>query len=811
MTVRIHEERLMQYQRDLEAECRLLGIEKYRAEVERDQSVTPPGKKLLKKAVGLMEPAVADYVRQSMEGVASRSAGVVYFLASFEPMLLAYATSSACIKWMAPLKRGQKSLQDCAGILGRALEDTLNYEKLKAEDPACYRRLQRAVALKGNAHYKHVVLRKYQKHAQVKSIKWDYKTRVRVGLTLIHLFVESTGLATLEQGNGRDTLHLVAAEEVAHWLYSAHRGIETFAMAWQPMVVPPLPWTTPNDGGLLTVRMPVVKTRTVTYLKELEHAPMEGVYSAMNALQETAWAINGPVADVMAQAWDSSSTLGNLPSRDNIPLPPMVHDPEKDPEAHRAWKAEAAVIYARNVGLASARLLRAFELAFVNRMQADNIERIYFPYQMDWRGRMYPVTQLLSPQGNDATKALIRFADGVPLGDDGAYWLAVHGANCFGEDKVPFDQRVRWVEENEHHIRALVKDPLGYTWWDQADQPWQFLAFCFEWSNMRLQEALGRPREEYVSHLPVGLDGSCNGLQHFSMLLRDDVGGKAVNLVPSELPADIYTAVGEAAARIMQSRTHEPYGWAVWKDVFAVPKAARKLAKRPTMTMPYGARVFGFRDQLLALCSEEGWLEGHDRFLACNHLAKVIAEAIGKVVVKANECMDWLQRVSSVVTKDGQPVVWTAPSGMPIVQRYVQQQGERVRLTIAGMEYDLLLRVDGVKLDPARQRNGISPNFVHSMDAAHLVRTVNMCKADMIHSFAMVHDSYGTHAGNVSLLAWNLRSAFVSQYEGDLLWEFEDEIRQQISDDKLRSKMPARPAPGLLHADAVLQADYFFA
>lgn len=38
-------------------------------------------------------------------------------------------------------------------------------------------------------------------------------------------------------------------------------------------------------------------------------------------------------------------------------------------------------------------------------------------------------------------------------------------------------------------------------------------------------------------------DGSCNGLQHYAALGRDSVGAASVNLVPSDLPQDVYSGV----------------------------------------------------------------------------------------------------------------------------------------------------------------------------------------------------------------------------------------------------------------------------
>lgn len=73
------------------------------------------------------------------------------------------------------------------------------------------------------------------------------------------------------------------------------------------------------------------------------------------------------------------------------------------------------------------------------------------------------------------------------------------------------------------------------------ENPWQTLATCFEIANAIRS---GNPAT-YISHLPVHQDGSCNGLQHYAALGRDDVGAKSVNLHPYDKPSDVYSDVVE--------------------------------------------------------------------------------------------------------------------------------------------------------------------------------------------------------------------------------------------------------------------------
>ena len=69
-------------------------------------------------------------------------------------------------------------------------------------------------------------------------------------------------------------------------------------------------------------------------------------------------------------------------------------------------------------------------------------------------------------------------------------------------------------------------------WWQDADAPWQCLAACME---VRDALASGDPAS-FRSRLPVQMDGSCNGLQHYAALSRDEPGGRSVNLLPVDRP-----------------------------------------------------------------------------------------------------------------------------------------------------------------------------------------------------------------------------------------------------------------------------------
>ncbi|KAK6035728.1 DNA-directed RNA polymerase [Cooperia oncophora] len=169
-------------------------------------------------------------------------------------------------------------------------------------------------------------------------------------------------------------------------------------------------------------------------------------------------------------------------------------------------------------------------------------QTLFFPHNMDFRGRVYPISPYLSHMGDDVNRCILKFAKGRPLGDRGLYWLKLHCINLTGKMKRDsIKDRIIAADQQLDDILDSANHPLdGKGWWLESEEPWQTLAACME-----IRDALAFPgkTENFVSHLAVHQDGSCNGLQHYAALGRDEEGGREVNLLKSETPNDVYSSV----------------------------------------------------------------------------------------------------------------------------------------------------------------------------------------------------------------------------------------------------------------------------
>jgi len=146
-------------------------------------------------------------------------------------------------------------------------------------------------------------------------------------------------------------------------------------------------------------------------------------------------------------------------------------------------------------------LLNCYNLEQVARKMKDE-EGFYYPHNVDFRGRAYPMHPYLNHLGSDVCRGILEFAEGRPLGKSGLRWLKIHLANLYagGVDKLSYDGRISFTENHLDDIFDSADRPLeGRCWWLGAEDPFQCLAVC-----INLSEALRSPSPETaISHTPV--------------------------------------------------------------------------------------------------------------------------------------------------------------------------------------------------------------------------------------------------------------------------------------------------------------------
>lgn len=814
-------------QKEIEQESVTLGAQRYRSEEmpwgggrgSKEEGATVPGQMLMRSNVDNVAEGIVAFLEAAHSGRAGRKHVASKYLLHIEPLQAAYLAVRHCLH--AP--QAGLLMVTLAHAIGVSVKEHLEMVAMAEEHPGLYRKVTRQLAASSSARHRLGVLRHVREKFALNTLGWSKADMILVGSKLIEIVLDTTPLFEKCQhtrGKHDRPWFLQFTAETVEWLSQAHKKCELLSPLHLPMVAPPRDWQSPFAGGYLTamLRPRLIRTTKTDYLSDIGGVDLSRVTGAVNAIQKTGWRINRAVLDVMLDEVERGGGHAGLPHTHGQELPPrpaclvagvpVGRRTAMQKEEVVAWKIRASRVHAANFKNQAERIILAQKLYVAQRFATE--ERIWFPHFLDFRGRVYPFASYLNPQSDDTGRGLLEFADGMPLGEDGAFWLAVHLAGLWGVDKVSFEDRVAWVMEHEEGILQSALEPHDdNAFWREAEKPWQALAACFDWLGYKLNG------DEHVSHTPIAMDGSCSGLQHYSALLRDPIGGAAVNLVPADKPADIYTAVAQRAQVLSDSSADGTNDEMVkaWAGKFC-----RKVAKQPTMTLCYSATKYGWRNQiehaLRKLDTEGPYLAPDvDRFRASVYAADVIEKALAGTVVAAAAAMAWLKQVSDVCTQAGCPVRWTSPLGLPVLMDYREKQRSLIKVHFGGEPVQFVLQADTAQRSRRKQGSSIAPNFVHSLDAAHLLATVNLCVEEGIHHFAVIHDSFATHACNTSALNVVLREAFVRQYEAPVLEHFLTEVRallRAVAPEAV-DLLPPVPEKGSLDLAAVRNSDFFFA
>ncbi|AOJ69182.1 MULTISPECIES: DNA-directed RNA polymerase [Burkholderia] len=768
---------------------------------------------------------LADVIEAEVQstGKAGRRAAHVALLKPLDPRAVAHIAVRAAL--VSLLKDGDGDVRRVARAMGRDIYGELVLSAFAHVQPEIYWTLLHNLAKRRStaANHRVNVIRNAANSHEVELPQWLPTDREQVSLWLIEQLrllgmVDVRKRTTTAMGGKYVTEMDISMTDAAKAVVGGIRQAVEYTMPYAlPFIEQPKDWVSMFDGGYHTQEMRrqlpgfVNFGKTSLTLDEMAELDMPNVREAINHLQAVRWRVNKRVLSAMKDCARHGIDMDEIISQAEKPkpTPPEWLTPEMKKEdmtgdelvEFSQWKRRVAEWHTE-------RKLNGTKWGrfYMTTRMADKFRDypvIYFLYQADFRGRLYAQTTGISPQGSDMQKALLEFAEGKRLDTPEAVrWFKIAGANRFGVDKVPFEDRIAWVHKNEQYILQFAADPVSHHGWREADSPLQFLAWCFEYVDWRAAPAT------FESRVAVGLDGSCNGLQHFSAMLRDSVGGRAVNLVPSDRPNDIYQRVADVVALKLSDPNltlrHERDS--IFKEKWKAHGMNRSIVKRSVMTLPYGSTRFSCAEFIVEDYLSKGkavQFETTEYRLAAEFLSHLVWEAISEVVIAAAAAMSWLQRAAGLLLKrGGQQIGWTAPSGFKVQQAYFEIEVVRVNSKLLG--HTMIKVANGESNVPSarRHKNGIAPNFVHSMDAAHLTLTVQDCKRNGVNSMAMIHDDYGTHAADTEKLYRAVRKTFVEMYEThDPLVDFRDQFED----------LPALPSRGDLSLAQVQESPFFFA
>lgn len=642
---------------------------------------------------------------------------------------------------------------------------------------------------------------------------WEwFKLRVMMGDLLLEAFYQThqinigknkddsfVPMESLDRGLKRSRTHYIVVPEL--WNLIVPEGSKDLLAGTT--------FSKPEDISQLMqpTDRPIIKGWTEQRSGEFNQYLYRDFIKSMNVLQQTPWKINTQIRDIL------------LRNREKI----------IDQHKHLPKKYKSKII--------------EFDLTMARSALIE--DNTFYQYtEADYRGRLYYTTPFLNFQSNDIARGQMLFANGKLMTEEGLRRLKIHIASCYNQtyhrdelpdwvtadylsyledeglddisvDKMTLVDREAWTDNNIDMLMSIAAEERIEL---AAEKPITLLACVLEIYNAINSGG------EYYTYLPIPVDGSNNGWQHLCAMSKDKEAGELVGVVPQEIQKDFYVQ----CAKNLITRLPE------WFDERQMPmKHIRKgIAKRGSMTRAYSAGASKIAENMYLDCHIEGYLDRYNITEEdCRLLAKHLVKSIDEVCAGPLQTMKFLQKIAeaeiaSDYAKETQQksIRWTTPSGFPVIYEAFIDNEFKEKATISCTERKVkpvIRKEDGTEEETDTIRiqhvgkeatdkpkirsfmSGISPNFVHSMDAAHMAAVIKEWGSD----FGAVHDSFSVHACDVDDLLQIIKDKFVSMYDYP---NYFDVIEHMLitNPDNFNYEQPGL---GSLEIREVQDSDYFFA
>ena len=605
-----------------------------------------------------------------------------------------------------------------------------------------------------------------------------------------------------------------------------------------PSETPYVAWeTTRHPTGAV-----MVKTQDKTVHEKISIETHPELFDCLNKAQAVGWQINKEVYDLHLWALRNKTR-----AFDDIWT-------QQSPEAKTTKMREAKAV-------------GDIAKKFLNKI-------FYHSYYYDFRGRKYPTTAYLHEQGADLARGLLIRADKKAIGQNGYFWLLVSiASNWAGDsgredarktDKIPLQERAEWVLDNEEIILSYAENPKLSQNWMGADKPWQFLAACIELRKLREYQYSVRNFDcyDYQSHLEVYIDGTNNGSQHLAALTKDEITAPYVNLVPQELPGDLYSYVAGHVWDILKKEVAEltkeekqscevfidnvieikkqinaaemnsdrrqdmiaslnklrdsegaklkscsAVFWLRIKDT----KEKRKIVKRNTMTIPYGGTAYGLGQQVI----DDSKKHGIALLLYMEHkwgsfLGREVLKDCKICLKRPMALLGVFERAGKAAEANSRFLSWTTPcTNFPVVQYYVEGKVKKLwvqygppigeKLNTGYYENTLQIAICFIELPlPSRGKQSTGASPNIIHSFDAAHLTLTVAKAD--YPVTTIHDSFGCLLSDMSSLYTLIRETFVEVYKDDPLIPLLEDIGGDINELNI----------GDLDVNEILHSEYCF-
>ena len=245
---------------------------------------------------------------------------------------------------------------------------------------------------------------------------------------------------------------------------------------FSPMTGPPARWGQPpylgpyNDPAI-GLRVPLVRNahppQQAALREAIEDGSMQEVLDSLNYLQEVPLSLNSYVLEAVLWAWE------DYKRHEAIDGFPALRDPgvvTKYPDDDTAYNRHERRALGKKIKREKKRKntvksnLVSFKDDIEEALGLVDLEQFFLPYNLDTRSRIYHVSKFGHHRA-DYMRAMIQFANGAPLDETnieniyhqlaGTWKNQISDTDKRKTDKVPMEERYKWVKDNRELLELM--------------------------------------------------------------------------------------------------------------------------------------------------------------------------------------------------------------------------------------------------------------------------------------------------------------------------------------------------------------------
>ena len=292
----------------------------------------------------------------------------------------------------------------------------------------------------------------------------------------------------------------------------------------------------------------------------------------------------------------------------------------------------------------------------------------------------------------------------------GLEYLKIDIANAAGMDKLTWNQRINWVNDN---IDILESEGMV----SLADEPMLYL---------KAVKALRKTEAGIPSGHAMGLDVTSSGLQVMAALSGCKDTARAVNMINTGRREDSYTRIAN------EMNTHLPLH----------EQVTRSDVKKPIMVKYYNKSNFS---EYFTEVQEE-----------------VFHKVIGGMFKGADAVMDLINQYWDPYALQHS---FTMPDGHKVIIKVTEMVNARIQVDeLSGTTFTYRFEANM----PSIRSTSLVPNAIHATDAYIAREMVRRAHAQNF-QLAHIHDNFISHPNNMNKVRTNYRMIMAEIADSDLL------------------------------------------